>query len=136
MASMDDFIVKIKGNADTLSNMEPIIREVAYRGGGDMVSLLEDNNISIERLEIDADCHHVSLFTYLFGLGQYAKELETKGGRNFISGCSLEDDTLSVYVYGPDGAENFFKRLVELSPDIESYSVTAEDEEDFEDEDY
>lgn len=137
MANMDDFVVKITGSSDKLNAIEDIVKDAAYEGGGDMVSLLEEHGVGIEGLEIDADCHHVSLLTYLFGLGQYAKELERKASRNFISGCNFEDGVLSVYVYGPDGAEDFFKRLVELSPDVESYSVVAEDEdeEDFEDED-
>lgn len=132
MANIDDFIVKITGDTEKLREIEDVVRAAAYKGGGDMESLLEEHDINIEGLEIDADCHHISLFTYLFGLGQQAQELERKASRNFISGCSLEGDTLTISVYGPDGGEDFFNRLVELSPNLQSYTV----KEDCEDEDY
>lgn len=128
MANIDDFIVKIKGDPEKLSAIEGIVRAAAYNGGGSMESLLEEYNVNIEGLKVDADCHHVSLLTYLFGLGQHAQELEKKSHRNFISGCSLDGEIFTVYVYGPDGAEDFFNRLAELSPAIESCSVDAEED--------
>lgn len=130
MANMDDFTVKIKGDLEKLSAIEDIVRDAAHKGGGDMESFLEEHGVDINNLEIDADCHHISLFTYLLGLGQYQKELEDKAGRNFICGVDFENNILTVYVYGPDGGEDFFGRLAELSPEIESCSV----EEDSEDE--
>lgn len=133
MSNAENFIVKLKGNSEKLKSFEDVISEAAYQGGGDMEALLEDYGININGLEIDADCHHISLFTYLFGLCEYQEELESKAGRNFINGCSLDDDTMTIYVYGPDGGEDFFKRLTELASDIESYTI--EDDPDYDDED-
>lgn len=129
MANMDNFIITLKGDVEMLGFIEGIVKEAAYEGGGDMDIFLLEHGINVNEM-IDADCHHISLFTYLLGLEKHAKELDREAYRNFISGCDLKDDVLTIYVYGPDGGETFFKHLVALSTKLESCLVVEDEDED------